>query len=113
MFVFILNIVLMLSLGTVLFIVARALPRVQEDEGSEHVGRKNGLLERWVTSEIPERVDGFLSSFLSKVLRKLKVFLLKIDNSLSGHLKKIKSDASKTDGNGGGFRDINGNEEKE
>lgn len=110
MFVFILNIVLMLSLGTVLFIVARALPRVQEEEGSENTGRKNGLLERWVTSEIPERVDEFLSTFLSKTLRKLKVFLLKIDNNLSSHLKKIKPDASRGE-NGGGFNDVN--EDKE
>ncbi len=105
MFTFILNIVFMLSLGTILYIVARALPRVKE-EAEESDNRKGGLLERWVTSEMPEKVDEFLSTFLSKFLRKFKVFLLKIDNALGAHLKKIKPDSSKSEGNGGGFKDL-------
>ena len=105
MFTFILNIVFMLSLGTILYIVARALPRVEE-EAEKSDRRKGGLLERWVTSEMPEKVDEFLSTFLSKLLRKFKVFLLKIDNSRGAHLKKNKPDSSRGEGNGGGFKDM-------
>ncbi len=104
---FILTTVLMVSLGTILYLVARSLPRIEEEQPADGT-----LLERWAASEIPEKVDAAFNGFLMKFLRKLKVVLLKIDNYLTDHLKKISSSA-----NGGGndkpkidFKDINGSE---
>lgn len=104
MFQFVVTNILMVSLGIVLYLVARALPRVDETSRPAH-----GPLGRWITSEIPERVDTALNNFLGKFLRRTKVFLLKIDNMLTEHIKKTKTE------NGSGkaridFNDITGGE---
>ena len=90
MFQFIVTNILMLSLGTVLYIVVRTLPRIQDDGTTE----KKGVLERWIASEIPEKIDRALNGFLFKFLRKTKVILLKADNSVSEQLKKIKPEGA-------------------
>ncbi len=76
----------MVSLGAILYLVARSLPRVPENQD----GQKAGILDRWASSEIPEKIDTILNGFLEKLLRKLKVILLKVDNSLAKHIKKVK-----------------------
>ena len=104
MFQFIITNILMVSLGIVLYLVARALPRVDETVPV------HGPLGRWVTSEIPERVDVALNSFLGKFLRRTKVFLLKIDYLLTERIKKTKTE----NGNGKAkidFNDITGGED--
>ena len=78
MFQYILTLILMLSLGAVLYLVARSLPRVSAEEGKED---KRGLVERWVTSEFPEKADEALLIIL--ILTTLnflqdKQFLLKL-----------------------------------
>lgn len=109
---FILTDILMISLGTILFLVARSLPRI----GEEPVGKQN-MFERWVSSELPEKFDTAFNNFLLKSLRKFKLVLLKADNSITQHLKKITPN-----GNGknlGGltgspkidFKDINNSED--
>jgi len=89
MFQFILTNILMVSLGIILYLAVRTLPRI-EDTGTPE---KRGLLERWVTSEMPEKIDAALNGFLAKFLRKTRVLVLKLDNSLTGHLKKVQPEA--------------------
>ncbi len=97
MFQFIVTNILMISVGAIVFIIARTLPRLEPDVRPE----KKNILERWIASEIPERIDAALNGFLVKFLRRLKVLLLKVDNSLSGHLQKIKPETPGTqNGNG-------------
>jgi len=96
-FEFVITNILMVSLGTILYLVVRALPRIDEEPATE----KKGIFERLVTSEIPEKVDAAINSFLVKVLRRIKVLILKIDNSISSRLKKIKSEE-----NGGAAKPI-------
>jgi hypothetical protein len=86
---FIFTNILLVSVGIVLYVTVRTLPRI-ENSGTED---KKGVLERWVASEIPERIDLALNGFLFKFLRKLRVVLLKADNSVSGHLQKIKPES--------------------
>ena len=81
---FILTDILMVSLGTVLYLIARSLPRIGEEPTT-----KQNMFERWVASELPEKFDIAFNNFLLKLLRKLKLLLLKADNSLTHHLKKI------------------------
>ncbi len=89
MFQFILTNILLLSVGTILYVTVRTLPRI-EDEGSIE---KKGILERWIASEVPEKIDTALNGFVFKLLRRLKIVLLKADNSVSAHLKKIKHES--------------------
>jgi hypothetical protein len=81
---------LMISLCIVLYLMARALPRIVEEPRAE----KPGFLDRWAHSQIPEKVDVALNGFLLKFLRKLKVLVLKLDNTLSKHLQKVRTDES-------------------
>ena len=81
---FILTDILMISLGTILYLVARSLPLIGEEPTT-----KQNMFERWVSSEMPEKFDALFNNFLLKSLRKLKLMLLKADNSITRHLKKI------------------------
>jgi hypothetical protein len=83
----------MVSLSFVLYLMVVALPRVAEDQNVE---TKKSFLDRWAHSHIPEKVDVALNTFFLKLLRRVKVFLLKLDNNLGKHLKNMKlDDASK------------------
>lgn len=87
---FIFTIVLMICLGTVLYLTVQALPRIEEAPSEE-----KGLLERWAYSEMPEKIDAALNGFLVKFLRKIKVLVLKLDNALAKHLQKMKPEENK------------------
>jgi hypothetical protein len=110
MVLFIFTLVLMFSLSAVLYLMVRALPRVEEANGSvgggasgagavglaggtvngtAGIGAPRGLLDRWAHSELPEKIDASFNTWLLKFLRKFKVFTLKLDNAISKHLRKI------------------------
>lgn len=92
MAMFIADSILMIALSAMLYLMVRALPRIAEEPPAE----KPGLLDRWARSQFPEKVDNAWNRFLSKFLRQIKVFILKIDNALSGYLQKVKpEDAGK------------------
>lgn len=80
----------MICVGTVLYLTAQALPRIEEVPSEE-----KGFLERWAHSEVPEKIDVAFNNFLLKFLRKIKVLVLKFDNTLAKHLQKIKPEEKK------------------
>ena len=80
---------LMLSVGLILYVIVRSLPRIGEAELAPT--QKRSIIERWVASEIPERVDVIVHGMSVKFLRKTKVFLLRIDNILTDVLKSMRS----------------------
>lgn len=82
---FIFTDIFMLSLGAILYLMVRALPRIVE----EPTDKKN-FFDRLAHSDIPEKLDMALNTFLFKFLRKVKVLSLKLDNALSKVLRKIK-----------------------
>jgi len=84
---FVFTILLMLALGTVLYLMVRALPRVAEEPPS-----KESFLDRWAHSEIPEKIDAAFNGFLVKFLRRVKVFALKFDNAVSAGLRKAAAE---------------------
>jgi hypothetical protein len=88
---FIFTTILMVCLGTVLYLMVVALPRIEEVPG----GEKKGFFDRWAHSEIPEKVDAAFNGFLLKFLRKVKVFIMKLDNSLGKHVQKINPENRK------------------
>ena len=81
--------ILLISLGVILYIIAQALPRV--DDNPEMVEKKN-FLDRFAHSDVPEKLDGMFNMFLLKFLKRIKILTLKLDNALSRQLKKIRSD---------------------
>ncbi len=101
---FIFTNLLMLSLGTILYLIVRALPRLDKSEVEGKVNRSG--FERWLVSDLPEKADLFLSSLLSKWLRKTKILLLKLDNWLGHHLKRFSSINGKSENGTNGFKDM-------
>ncbi len=75
---------LLISLGVVLYIVIRTIPRID----GEPVERT--VMERWLTSELPQKLDAFFHSFYLRTLRRLRVMVLKIDNSVNKKLESIR-----------------------
>ena len=88
---FIVTNILLVSLGAVLYIVARALPRIREDDGGRE---RETFLDRLVMSEIPHRVDTALNTYTGKIFRKLKVSLMRFDNYLTEKLKKMSAETN-------------------
>ena len=91
MYNFVLQTLIMLSLGTTIYLMVRALPRVSEeglpDFSRDYFGK---LLKR-----LPlEKADAWVSAVLEKFLRKTKIVILKIDNLLTKHLASLRSASS-------------------
>ncbi len=101
---FIFSLILMLCLGAVLYIMVRALPRLEEAPEGE--GTKS-VFARWAHSEFPEKIDAAFNSFVLKFLRRAKVFVLKIDNSIAKSLRKVQPPENRTNTNID-FREISG-----
>ncbi len=78
--------ILLLSAGLVLFVVVRSLPRVEESGELE----KQNVIERWIVSGIPEKIDIVMNSSIEKFLRRFRVVLMKADNAANAWLKKVK-----------------------
>lgn len=86
---------LLASVGTIIVLVIRAMQRVEK----ENVPR-GGVIERFVTSDVPEKLDAAMNNFLSKLLRRSRVVVLKIDNVINTRLSKIRTQQKEENGNG-------------
>jgi hypothetical protein len=79
--------VLMVSLGTILYLFARSLPRLQEEQAEKSAS----LIERLVTSDIPHKFDRAVSLWAGKAFRRMKILSMRFDNYLTDRLKKINT----------------------
>ncbi|MCL4405354.1 MAG: hypothetical protein M1361_01285 [Patescibacteria group bacterium] len=86
----ILELALMLGLGAVVYLIAVAAPRVQDDQ---HFGEHP--IKNWARHLPLERIDGFIARITDKTLRRLKVWILKADNSVSKHISERKDETMK------------------
>lgn len=87
MYDFILQTIVMVSLGVIIYLFARAIPRVSE--ASVSVPKRDYVGE--VLKKIPfQKIDNLLNSVAAKLLRKSKIVVLKLDNWISSHLHKFK-----------------------
>ena len=78
MYELILQLVLMTSLAVVVYLMAIAIPRVEESKE-----KKNGN----GTTSIPlDKLDAMLGRAKDKALRRIKVFVMKTDNFISRQL---------------------------
>ena len=84
MYELILQLVLMLSVAVIVYLMAVAIPRVEETKVKNN---NNGL------TNLPlEQLDDLLNSVKDKLLRRLKVFVMKMDNLISRQLNNKKEE---------------------
>jgi hypothetical protein len=86
MYDFIVHIVLVASLAAMIYLLARALPRVVDEEGTVAAG----FFDRLVDKLPLQRIDYSISSGLEKMLRKAKILVLKLDNVINNYLEQIR-----------------------
>lgn len=99
MIFFVFTLLLMFSLSGVLYLMVRALPRIEEgaaDSGG-FGSEPRSWLDRWAHSEMPEKLDAWFNGFMLKFLRKFKVSVLKLDNMISTRLRKIHHEKNEND----------------
>lgn len=77
--------ILLVGAGLIVWLLVRALPRVTE----ETPGGKSWF-ERWLTSELPGKIDAFTSTLWVRTLRRFKVFVLRLDNVLNQKIQRMK-----------------------
>lgn len=85
---YIIQIILFISFGIIVYVSASALPRISEE--TEEVNPTKNLL-----SSIPaQKIDLAIASFLEKTLRRSRLSLLRFDNVLNSYIGKIKAHAT-------------------
>ena len=95
---FIFETIIFLGIGVVIFILARALPRI-EDETAPRVSQKNKLVS--VVQNIPlDKIDGVIKLAVHKTLRKTKIIISKADNLVTEKMKVVRPNPKKKDGTG-------------
>ena len=88
MYNFILQLFIVLSLGVIVYLLARTVPRITDESGVSKP--TTGGFDKLV-SKIPlAKIDAALDSFLLKFLRKTKVLTMKVDNLLNIYLNKLR-----------------------
>lgn len=93
---FILQLVLVVSGGILLYLVARTLPRLDETDptpGPRH------MLPEWAMHYL-ERADEELIALFERIVRALRVSLMKFDNTLGEKMRKLKRNGGNGNGNG-------------
>jgi len=92
MYNFVLQILMFSSLGLIIYIFARAVPRVGEAE----TPRGSGFFDKLMAKLPMAKIDRSLDSFFAKFLRKLRVVIMKLDNFINHRLGKLKKKENKS-----------------
>jgi len=78
----------MVSLAAIIYLVARTIPRIDE-AAITHQSAKSFLDS--IFSKVPlEKIDLIIDNLLEKMLRKFKIVVMKIDNTLTKKLGSFK-----------------------
>lgn len=89
MYDLILQLAVFLSLGAMIYLISRALPRINdvEVEIKTPLARFDSFL-----AKLPlEKLDAVFGSFLEKALRRIRVGVLRLDNWLNSKLNQVKA----------------------
>ncbi len=86
MYNFVLQIIVFSSLGLIIFLMARALPRVSD---AAEPPRGPNFFDKLMAKLPMAKIDEGINSFLAKFLRKSKVVVMKIDNFINHRLGKL------------------------
>lgn len=86
----ILQIALILSFGIIVYLFIKAMPRIGNGED-----KKEPSLKNFFANIKLDQVDETINLVLEKVLRRLKLLIMRMDNSITGFLNNIKETAEK------------------
>lgn len=96
------------SLGLIVYVLARAVPRVDESGELKHpAGRFDRMLSKLPLKEVDDKLD----LVAEKALRRIKVAVLRLDNMINNYLVRFKK-------NGNGekkpdlFKELNGDKKE-
>lgn len=91
---FLLEIIIICAFGIILYLFARALPRMKDIDGelSEERVKSDAL------SVYLEKIDEWITMVMEKFLRRAKIWVLKLDNLVSTQLNKFKKEPEKAKG---------------
>ena len=93
MYHFILQILIMFSLGVMVYVAARKIPQISDTIPEDLTGQPKGFWHQveLLLGRLPlDRFDLALSQFLEKNVRKTKLLLARFDNYLTRHLEHFK-----------------------
>ncbi|MEX2033141.1 MAG: hypothetical protein WD889_01090 [Candidatus Colwellbacteria bacterium] len=79
----ILQLILFSSFAVIVYLMAIAVPRVKDDELNVASSKGASILPL-------DRMDAFLNSWKEKVLRRLRIYLMKAEHSVTGQLNKSR-----------------------
>ncbi|OGG40114.1 hypothetical protein A3A21_01770 [Candidatus Jorgensenbacteria bacterium RIFCSPLOWO2_01_FULL_45_25b] len=100
MIAFITHILMMASLGMLVYLIAQTLPKI--DDTAEDGIR---LKEHWILGYL-EKADQKIKSVSEKVLRKAGVVLMRWENKVNQKVSKLKKETT----NGGSLRELDASE---
>jgi hypothetical protein len=84
----------MVSLAIIVYLFARAIPRVTEKTAVEP---EKNYFEKLIRKIPLEKADAFVNAILGKLLRRMKIVTLKLENFLAKHLRDLKQGNNKDD----------------
>ena len=88
MYSFTLQFIIMVSLAVIIYLIAKTIPRIDENIVS---GQPRKLFLENFFSKLPlEKIDLMLDNLLEKILRKFKIVVMKIDNTLTRKLGNFR-----------------------
>lgn len=99
MYHFVLQILIMLSIGTLVYVAARKIPQISDTVPEDTTGQPKGAWHRieLLLGRLPlDRFDIAISQFLEKNVRKMKLLLARLDNYLTRHLEQFKKVKQRT-----------------
>jgi len=85
MYDFIIQISLFTGLAVMVYLLARAVPRLAESQP-----RQTNAFDRFLAKLPLDKVDTGINSFFERLLRKSKVLISKADNFVNGSLRRLK-----------------------
>jgi len=87
MYSFLVQIIFVASLSVIIFLFARALPRISREEDAK---LKFDLADKFAKKIPLEQFDKVMHQLSEKWLRKLRVWILRLDNIVNGYLDQLK-----------------------
>ena len=85
---------ILLGMGVVFYVVIKNIPTTGDEELMRLYERFS--FKRYVSHATIEKIDGHVAVYSEKVLRKIRVFLLKAERSVSGALHHMKEIVHRT-----------------
>lgn len=90
---FISNILTFVGIGTILYLVIKTLPKIDD---TEITLSKHSFVNSHIVFHYMEKIDDRIKYYTERFLRRFGIVLMKLENSVQKKLSKIKSEKSDT-----------------